>query len=114
MDSLFPINEDSLRPLVGRAVYVIMNDDTRHTGVLTSCSSSSIILNGERTARPVNRSRKSKMKVDINSLELDQRDRDAQPASSAYWGALSLEPAKDISTVKAVIPLAPIRAVILI
>lgn len=109
MDSMFPIDEESLRPLFGRAVCVIMNDETRHTGILTACGPSSIVLNGERTGRPVKRDRKSKLKADISMMQQEE-----QLPSSAYWGALSLGPAMEVSTVKAVIPLAPVKAVIVI
>lgn len=99
-------DEQTLRPLYGRAVCVILNDDTRYTGILTSCGPSSIVLNGERTNRPVNRMRKVKIQAEEDNASLKQ-----QPSSTSYWGALSLGPPIECSTVKAVIPLAPIRSV---
>ncbi len=117
LDPVFAINENSLRPLFGKAVCVILNDETRHTGILTSCDPSSIILNGdrkeraeikERSQRPVERSRKSKLQADVSTIKQD----DQVPPGSAFWGTLSISPAMDVSKTKAVIPLAPIRAVL--
>ncbi|WP_239618611.1 hypothetical protein [Cohnella mopanensis] len=109
MDSSFSFDEDSLQPLCGRAVCVILNDGTRHTGILTSCSPSTIVLNGERTVRPVKRTRKSKAQVDISTIQSEE-----QSESTAYWGVLSAGPLMEVSSVKSVIPLAPVREVILI
>ncbi|MCD9023878.1 hypothetical protein [Cohnella silvisoli] len=106
-DSLFEANEESLLPLCGRAVCVIMNDDTRYTGILTSCSPTSIVLNGERTQRPVKRGRKAKIQTEENIHQEEQ-----QNSTSAYWGTLSFGPSMELNTAKAVIPLSPIRAVI--
>lgn len=106
MEPLFPVNEKSLRPLFGQAVCVVLNDDTQYTGILTSCGPSSIVLNGERSMRPVERKRKSKVKADVSTVKQEE-----QPESSAYWGKLSLGPAMEVSTVKAVIPLSPVKAV---
>lgn len=108
MDFVYSFDENSLRPLYGRAVCVIMDDETRHTGILTSCGPSSIVLNGERTHRPVKRSRKSKIKAEVSTTKQEEP---SAPASTAYWGALSFGPALEVSTVKAVLPLAPVKAV---
>ena len=104
MKSPYSYDKNSLKPLLGRAVCVIMNDHTRYTGILTSCSSSSIILNGERTERPVSRKRKFKTQAEVSTVNSKQ-----QYPSSAYWGELSLSPAMEVSTVKSVIPLSPIK-----
>ncbi len=109
LDSEFDVNEQSLRPLCGRAVCVIMNDETRYTGILTSCSPSSIVLNGERTLRPAKRARKAKVQAGKNATPEQQ-----QNVTSAYWGMLSLEPSVQINNAKAVIPLSPIKTVILL
>jgi hypothetical protein len=63
LDSIFTTDEMSLRPLCGRTVYIIMNDESRYTGILASCGQSSITLNGEgeRSLRPVKRTRKVKI-----------------------------------------------------
>jgi hypothetical protein len=60
LDSKFTTDEMSLRPLCGRTVYIIMNDETRYMGILASCGQSSITLNGEgeRSLRPAKRTRK--------------------------------------------------------
>ncbi|TFE19521.1 hypothetical protein [Cohnella luojiensis] len=110
MDSV-SFDENSLRPLYGRAVCVIMDDETRYTGILTSCGPSSLVLNGERTRRPVKRSRKSKIKAEVSTT---QQEEQTASASSAYWGTLSLGPSMEVSTVKAVLPLAPVKAVFVI
>ncbi|RED57259.1 hypothetical protein [Cohnella lupini] len=113
-NSVFYFNEDSLRPLFGRAVCVVLNDETRHTGILTSCGPSSIVLNGdrleraeiaERSLRPVKRSRKSKLHADVSAIKLEEQ------TPTAYWGTLSIGPAIDVCKDKAVIPLSPVRAV---
>jgi hypothetical protein len=108
-DSMFEADEQSLLPLRGRAVCVIMNDETRYTGILTSCGPTSIVLNGERTQRPVKRTRNLKIQTGEKMIAGDQ-----QNATSAYWGTLSLGPSMELNTAKAVIPLSPIRAVILL
>jgi hypothetical protein len=108
LNSYYSVNEKSLRPLYGQAVCITMNDNTRYTGILTSCGASSLTLNGERTHRPANRKRQATIKGDENLAE--QR----LQTSSAYWGTLSLEPLFERRTVKAVIPLKPIQAIMLI
>jgi len=107
MDSPYSYDEGSLQPLLGRSVCVIMNDHTRYTGILTSYSSSSIVLNGERTERPVARKRKSKAQAEVSNVNSKEYD-----SSTAYWGELSLSPAMEVSTVKSVIPLHPIIDII--
>lgn len=107
MDSSYNFDENSIRPLIGRAVCVILEDGTRHTGILTSCGPNALVLNGERTGRPVDRKRKSKLQAEISTLPEED-----PPADSAYWGKLGFGPAMDVSMVKAVIPMYPIRDVI--
>jgi small nuclear ribonucleoprotein (snRNP)-like protein len=111
LDTIFSANEQSLRPLCGRTVYVIMNDETRYTGILTSCGQSSITLNGkrERSRRPVKRTRKAKIQAGEN---IDKPEK--QTSTSAYWGNLSFDPPIELSNKRTVIPLAPIKAVILL
>jgi hypothetical protein len=110
LDFYYPVDEKALLPLCGRAVCVIMSDETRHTGILTSCGANTLTLNGERTFRPVKRKHKRKTKMKVSENLTDQR----QPASTAYWGNLSLGPLIEKSTVKAVIPLAPIKAIMVL
>ncbi|QJD84267.1 hypothetical protein [Cohnella herbarum] len=112
MDDSHYFDESALQPLIGRAVFVILVDGTRHTGILTSCSPTALVLNGERTARPVNRKRKSKSKLQAEVSTLNEDEQPAFPASSAYWGNLGISPAIEISPIKAVIPLYPIREII--
>ncbi|MFC5469984.1 hypothetical protein ACFPPD_14715 [Cohnella suwonensis] len=107
MESMRDINEKTLLPLFGRPVCVVLEDDTRHTGILTSCGPSSLELNGERSSRPTVRSRKSKIKA----LEIPEPHEEI-PQSHSYWGSMSLGPALPIGTEKTVIPLAPVRTVI--
>lgn len=107
LNSIFSADEKSLQPLFGRAVCVILDDETHFTGVLTSCSSSSLTLNGERSFRPVKRKRQAKVKSDDNIVE------QGQSPSTAYWGKLSMEPIER-NTIKTVIPLAPVKAVMLL
>jgi hypothetical protein len=108
-DSMFKADEQSLLPLRGRAVCVVMNDETRYTGILTSCGPTSIVLNGERSQRPAKRTRKAKIQTEEKMIVGDQ-----QNVSSAYWGTLSIGPSMELNTAKAVIPLSPIRAVIVL
>ncbi|WP_130613611.1 hypothetical protein [Cohnella abietis] len=100
----YSLHEQSLRPLLGRAVCVIMNDKTRYTGVLAFCESSSIVLNGERSQRPVKRSRKAHIHSD-EQVSVEQQ----HYPTSAYWGILSLGPTLSANSVsvKAVIPISP-------
>ncbi|RKP56085.1 hypothetical protein D7Z26_05385 [Cohnella endophytica] len=109
MNSEYGIDEGSLRPLFGRPVCVILEDDTRHTGILTSCGPSSIVLNGESAARPGKRARKSKVKGKVAASSFEEQTSPA--ACSSYWGTLDFGPPMEISSVKTVIPLAPVRAV---
>ncbi|WP_373232534.1 hypothetical protein [Cohnella sp.] len=106
LNTIFSTDEKSLRPLCGRAVCVILNDETRYTGILTSCSPSSLTLNSERTHRPVKRKRKAKIQAD------DIPATQEHPTSNAYWGTLSLEPPNLQNSPIRVIPLAPVKAVI--
>ncbi|MFC4597146.1 hypothetical protein [Cohnella hongkongensis] len=101
------VDEYSLRPLFGRAVCVVTYDGARHTGVLTSCGASTLVLNGERTNRPVTRRRKSKPQAEISASEQEG------PGYSepAYWGRLELEPPMAVSSAKSVISLARVKAV---
>ncbi|OXS54003.1 hypothetical protein B1A99_27600 [Cohnella sp. CIP 111063] len=106
-DDDYSVDEYSLRPLYGRAVCVVTYDDARHTGVLTSCGTSTLVLNGERTARPVKRGRKSKQHVEISASEYEEPI-DSEPA---YWGKMGLEPPMEINSSKSVISLARVKAV---
>jgi small nuclear ribonucleoprotein (snRNP)-like protein len=106
LNTVFNADEQTLRPLCGRAVCVILNDDTRYTGILTSCGPSSIVLNGERTNRPVYRTRKAKIQAEENKTSTQKK-----ASLSSYWGTLSLSPPIECSTIKAIIPMVPIRAV---
>jgi hypothetical protein len=101
---VFIADKQSLLPLCSRAVCIILHDDTRYTGILTSCGTSSIVLNGERTNRPVNRTRKVKIQAEEGKTSI--HDHTSQTASG---GTLSLGPLIEYSTVKAVIPFALIR-----
>lgn len=112
MDASNYFDESSLQPLIGRAVFVILVDGSRHTGILTSCSPTALVLNGERTARPVNRKRKSKSKLQAEVSTLNEDELPASSAVPAYWGNLGISPAIEVSSVKAVIPLYPIREII--
>jgi hypothetical protein len=105
-DPVFIADKQSLLPLCGRAVCIILHDDTRYTGILTSCGPSSIVLHGERTNRPVNRTRKVKIQAEEGKISLQDHT-----SPTAYWGTLCLGPPIEYSTVKAVIPFAQIRAV---
>lgn len=108
LNSIFSADEKSLSPLYGRAVCVILNDETRYSGILTSCSPSSLTLNGERTLRPVKRKRE----IRIQSEESHASEE--HPASTGYWGTLSLEPPIPHNPARTVIPLAPVKAVVLL
>jgi small nuclear ribonucleoprotein (snRNP)-like protein len=103
-----PVDEETLQPLRGRAVCIILEDGTEFTGILTSCGPKTLVLNGERTQRP-GRKRKARVTTDNASLADN-----AMPEASSYWGALGLRPPIERSNVKAVIPLAQIRSVLLI
>ncbi|QMV41009.1 hypothetical protein [Cohnella cholangitidis] len=109
LDSDYSYDEHSLQPLLGRAICVILNDGTRHTGILTSCNSSALVLNGERSGRPVKRNRKSKAQAEVSTVREEEH-----PPSSAYWGPLSFGPAMEVSKAKTLIALAPVREVFLI
>jgi hypothetical protein len=88
-----------------------MNDETRYAGILTSCGPSSITLNGEgeRSRRPVKRTRKVKIQAGEN---IDKPEK--QTSSSANWGTVNFDPPLELSNIRTVIPLAPIKAVILL
>ena len=102
-------DEKTLRPLYGRPVCVVLEDDTRYTGILTSCSSSSLTLNGERTLRPVKRKRKARIQAKETTVQ------EETPNSEAYWGTLSIEPPMPpIHFARKVIPLAPVKNVIVL
>ncbi|MFC5403000.1 hypothetical protein [Cohnella soli] len=107
MESIGNVNELSLQPLFGQPVCVVLEDDTRHTGILTSCGPSSLVLNGERTSRPVARNRKTKIKAQEVTEPYEEI-----PQPNSYWGTMSLGPVMPVSFEKAVIPLAPIKTVI--
>ena len=48
MEPIYPLNEERIRPFCGNLVCVLMQDGTRHVGVLSSCGKGSLVLNGER------------------------------------------------------------------
>ncbi|MFB9277068.1 hypothetical protein [Cohnella cellulosilytica] len=101
------VDEYSLRPLFGRPVCVITHDDARHTGILTSCGASTLVLNGERTARPVKRGRKSKLRAEISASE----EEDTEASEPVYWGKMGLEPPMEISLSKTILSLGRVKAV---
>ncbi len=101
------VDEYSLRPLFGRPVCVITYDDARHTGILTSCGASTLVLNGERTARPVRKGRKSRIQAEISASELEE----PEATEPVYWGRMGLEPPMEISSSKSVISLGRVKAV---
>jgi hypothetical protein len=47
MEPLYPLTEERIRPFCGNIVCVLMQDGTRHVGVLSSCGKGRVILNGE-------------------------------------------------------------------
>jgi len=100
------IDEYALRQLTGRAVCVLTHDGIRHTGILTSCGSATVVLNGERTSRPSKRTRKPKHQAEINAAE--KAEPDSEPA---FWGSLGLEPPLEVSSAKAVISYGQVKAV---
>ncbi|XID95855.1 hypothetical protein ACF3MZ_15580 [Paenibacillaceae bacterium WGS1546] len=106
MDDSFRDYEPSLKRMQGYAVCVITDDDSLHTGILTSYGSSSLVLNGERTARPAKRPRRSKAQAEISAA--GHGELDPEPL---YWGKLSLDPPMPLGTEKAVISLNRVRAV---
>jgi hypothetical protein len=108
MDVSFPLDEWSLKPLFGQAVCVITMDDARHTGILTSCGATTLVLNGERTARPVKRSRKSKRIAEISSAEQETSGCE----EPTYWGNMSLVPPMKPSAANSVFSLSQVKAVL--
>lgn len=109
LQSNFAADEKILRPLYGRPICVILEDETRYTGILTSCSSSSLTLNGERTLRPAKRKRKARIQAEEIAVQ------EEAPTSEAYWGTLSLEPPMPpLNSARKVIPLAPVKKVIVL
>jgi len=106
-DDDFSVDEYSLRPLFGRPVCVVTHDLARHTGILTSCGDSTLILNGERTSRPVKRGRKSKPQAGISASE----PKESNYAEPSFWGSWSIEPPIEISSSKSVISLSGVKAV---
>ncbi|TVX98612.1 hypothetical protein [Cohnella terricola] len=106
-DDKFLVDEQSLRPFRGRAVCVITNDDIRHTGVLTGCGPKSLVLNGERSARPAKKTRKTKRKVDVSAVTNEQSGFEELP----YWGQLSIDPPTLLDMSKSTISLSRIKAV---
>ncbi|RED64359.1 hypothetical protein [Cohnella phaseoli] len=106
-DDDYSVDEYSLRPFFGRTVCVVTYDDARHTGVLTSCGSSTLVLNGERSARPVKRGRKSKIQAEISASEQET----PYVSEPLYWGKMGLEPPLQINSSKSVISLEHVKAV---
>jgi len=47
MEPIYPLNEGRIRPFCGNLVCVLMQDGTRHVGVLSSCGKGRVVLNGE-------------------------------------------------------------------
>lgn len=123
-ESVFTPDEEQLRPLRGRGVCVMMNDGTRHFGILTSCGRSSIVLNGDavysnsnpagkntarnkRSRRPTACSRKA----NIKSGSVTERE---HAAESAYWGGLSMGSSSEFAEKKVVLPVSKVEAVLLL
>lgn len=122
LESLFPPQQEQLRPLRGREVCVIMNDGVRHTGILTSCGKSSIVLNGlivnrksspdvkaipgrKRSRRPIGRNREANVQSDSSVKGKE---------AASYWGGLSMAPNTEYTSSKIVLPLGTVEAVLLL
>lgn len=121
LDSLFPPDEAQLRPLRGRVVSVLMKDGARHTGILTSCGKSSIVLNGNaatgpagRTSASSKRSRRSPERNRKASVKAGPSAERELAAESAMWGALSFGPGSDLTAARVVLPVRAVEAVLLL
>lgn len=124
LESLFPPQQEQLRPLRGREVCVIMNDGARHTGILTSCGKSSLVLNGlavnwnsapaakavpgrKRSQRPIGRKRKANVQSGASpAIEGD--------GEAFFWGDLSMAPSTEYTSSRIVLPLRTVEAVLLL
>ncbi|CAM4380761.1 hypothetical protein L1N85_23235 [Paenibacillus alkaliterrae] len=47
MEQIYPMQEDVVNQYCGLPVCVIMNDGSRHVGILSSCKSGKLLLNAE-------------------------------------------------------------------
>ncbi|WP_337102733.1 hypothetical protein [Paenibacillus sp. YIM B09110] len=47
MEPIYPLREDVVQQFCGMPVCVIMQDGTRHVGILSSCNGGKLSLNGE-------------------------------------------------------------------
>ncbi|WP_028612213.1 hypothetical protein [Paenibacillus harenae] len=47
MEPIYPLREDVIHQFCGMPVCVIMNDGTRHVGILSSCRNGKVLLNAE-------------------------------------------------------------------
>lgn len=47
MEPIYPLREDVVHQFCGMPVCVIMQDGTRHVGILSSCKSGKLTLNGD-------------------------------------------------------------------
>ncbi len=52
MYPIYPVNEASVAPHGGRLVCAVMNDGTRHVGILSGCSKGKLMLNGYPSFSP--------------------------------------------------------------
>ncbi|MGO4543651.1 hypothetical protein AB4Z29_02455 [Paenibacillus sp. 2TAB23] len=47
MEPIYPLHEDVVNRFCGYPVCVVMNDGSRHVGILSSCSGGKVLLNAE-------------------------------------------------------------------
>ncbi|WP_027094692.1 hypothetical protein [Cohnella thermotolerans] len=123
-----PIDEEHLLPFKGLPVCVVMNDGTRHFGLLTGCSKGKVVLNGDLEDDPFNappansvrkparrRARKGGAKRAPRKANV-RSDSAGQAAENVgaplnEWGSLGLAPVAGPSIV---LPMEPIEAVLLL
>ncbi|KIL36260.1 hypothetical protein SD71_08840 [Cohnella kolymensis] len=123
LESIFPPQQEHLRPLRGRAVSVMMNDGARHTGILTSCSKTSIVLNGSTVNQKSNpafkaasgkkRSRRligTKRQADVQSGASEVGERE----DASFWGGPGMAGGSEPTGSRIVLPLESVEAVLLL
>ncbi|WP_424769387.1 hypothetical protein [Paenibacillus sp. sgz302251] len=52
MKQIYPLHEDVVQQFCGMPVCVVMNDGSRHIGILSSCRGGKLLLNADRDGGP--------------------------------------------------------------
>lgn len=90
MERIFPLQEDVVHQYCGLPVCVVMNDGTRHVGILSSCQGGRMLLNadaggGAEAMLAKVQPKDSKKKKGGKAIKEDHKSGQPQAQTQAYF-----------------------------